>query len=216
MHPNLKTLLGRSEELHADMGDVLAALQSSSQLRVETCLNYCTLSVDYAMSLRILMASEHPTPATGLMRFQFESLVKGFWFYYNADDELIAKLNTALASDSRSVEKKLPALRDMLKQLEANLEMPRAALARLRTCEQTSLDALHSYAHGGIHAFSRHKTGFPEQLALQIIQSSNALCSIAGMFMALMSEDEQRVLRLLTIYDRFSICFPLGLPPATS
>ncbi|WP_412034982.1 DUF6988 family protein, partial [Vibrio sp. 1403] len=46
----------------------------------------CSVSLEHAESLKILLATRNFTSALGLLRLQFESLVRGMWVLYAASD----------------------------------------------------------------------------------------------------------------------------------
>ncbi|WP_370600043.1 hypothetical protein [Pseudomonas nitroreducens] len=209
MYPELKSALERSEALHTAMGETLGDEIIVETLKDRTALNFCTLSFEYAISMRILLREGFAVPATGLMRPQYEALVKAFWFRFCASAEVIERINSPLSLESEKATKNLPGIRDMLTKLEKTPEVPAPAVEQLRLFEQISLNALHSYAHGGIHAIARHADGFPVQLAVSVLYNSNGLATMAGMLMAVVSGSAYRAKALNATTLEFADCLPM-------
>jgi hypothetical protein len=68
---------------------------------------------------------------------------------------------------------------------------------------------LSSYVHGGIHAIHRHGNGYPLQLMLNAIKSSNGLLFMASMLLVILRGDEQFAGRLPAIQLQFKDCLPM-------
>jgi len=87
-------------------------------------------------------------------------------------------------------------------------EVPRAAHQMLTRFKDVQLEALNSFVHGGIHSLRRHTDGFPLQIALQVIQSSNALSTMAFMTMAFLTGEKSIAGRVNAIPSAFPDCLP--------
>ena len=71
--------------------------------------------------------------------------------------------------------------------------------------------------HGGIHPLRRHAEGYPLYLILRILENSNALSTMAGMTLAILTGDERITKPMSKIQHDFADCLPelLKQPPAS-
>jgi hypothetical protein len=95
----METLVARSDEyahlLHTNVGDALQALYENSP-RLELAANAALLSLEHAYTLRLAIAHGAPSSATGLMRLQYEAVVRGAWLLYAATEVEIVALSAKL------------------------------------------------------------------------------------------------------------------------
>ncbi len=78
----------------------------------------CSVSLEHAESLKILIANRNFTSALGLLRLQFESFVRGVWVMYAASDNAVSKLTAELNEENQRKANNLPMLSEMISQLE--------------------------------------------------------------------------------------------------
>ena len=97
-------------------------------------------------------------------------------------------------------------LSEMLKSMSG--KAPQAALDMLEEFKKYSWKSLSSFVHGGIHALNRHAIGYPEILLDQIIRMSNALNTMTGMMLAILSGDQRIVTAFSRIQPEFADCLP--------
>jgi len=79
----------------------------------------CSVAFEHAESLKILLASHNFTSAIGILRLQFESLVRAMWVFYIASDIAISKLTAELNDNNAKRAGKLPMLSEMIIKLES-------------------------------------------------------------------------------------------------
>lgn len=78
----------------------------------------------------------------------------------------------------------------------------------LNVLKDTSLRALNSFVHGGIHVLTRHASGYPEHPVAQVVRNSNGLLTMAGMLLTLLCADDDARIRMREIQTRFAECLP--------
>lgn len=206
----LESLLRRSEELcDALMHKVQGALFDTSD-RGAAVLGMCSVSLEHALSLRLLIANGCGTSAIALMRLQYESLTRAMWLLYVAPESAIGKLTAPLTRDSEQAAKGLPSVNEMLDQLRKGIgtKLPAAAYDMLHAFRQASWASLNSYVHAGVHALNRHADGYPLQLILDVLRNSNALVTMAGMTQSLLTGDERIARAMRGIQIEFADCLP--------
>jgi hypothetical protein len=167
----------------------------------------CSVALEHAVALRLLLRAGCPTSGVGLLRLQFEAVTRAMWLHYAASDAAVAKLMLPLGSASEKHAKKLPGATDMLKDLTTRA--PPAACQMLSEFKDVSWGAMNSFVHGGIHAVRRHMEGLPAPLITQVIKNSNALLTMVGMTLALLSRDERAISVIAGMQPRFADCLPL-------
>ena len=178
----------------------------NSSDRVRASKTMCGVSFEHAESAKTLIASGNFTSALGLVRLQYEALVRAIWLLYAASDAETSRLMNEFSRDSVGNSEKLPMQADMLRSLEG--KAPRDAMISLVNFKENSWKPLSSYVHGGIHALQRHSKGYPVGLLRQVLKASNGLSTMAAMVLIILSGDTSQQGKMRAIQQRFSECLP--------
>mgnify|MGYP005993375671 CR=1 FL=1 len=88
---------------------------------------------------------------------------------------------------------------------------PEQAVLMLNEFKDIQWKALNSYVHGGVHALQRHSSGYPEQLVIDIVKSSNGLLSMTAMMVAILTGNLVIVKDISKIQRRHKDCLPVLL-----
>ena len=207
MSPNsLDYFLSRSLELENDLLGFLSRNERLSDKRVKASKILCTIVFEHSESIKILISTGNLTSATGLVRLQFEALVRAMWLLYAASDIAVDKLMAELTNESAQKANNLPMLSEMLTKLEG--KTPEVAMDALNEFKQYSWKALSSYVHGGIHAINRHSKGYPVEQLIQLLKISNGLLIMAGMLLIILSGDTNQKGKIPSIQMMFKDCLP--------
>lgn len=67
---------------------------------------------------------------------------------------------------------------------------------------------MNSFVHGGIHPLRRSAEGFPVHLVLQVLRNTNALATMTGMALAILTGDEAIAKPMGKIQPEFADCLP--------
>jgi hypothetical protein len=206
----LERMLRRSDDLHERLLALLDDAEFDGSLRGEAAFGMCFVALEHGTALRAVMALGLPTSAVSLMRLQFEALTRAMWLIYAASDQAIAKLLAPLTQESEQAAKNLPSASDMIEQIGKRVDqgVPSAAYQMLAQFKDVSWHAMNSFVHGGIHPLRRSAEGFPVQLALQVLRNSNALATMTGMALALLTGDEAITKPMSKIQPEFADCLP--------
>ena len=197
-------LLSRTNELTQTLATILSLPTYDNSPKIIASHTLCVVSFEHANSVSVLIALGNFTSALGILGMQYEALVKSIWALYAASENLIQKLQSELSNDTAKWADKLPTLNEMLDEL--NDKAPQAALSQLIEFRDYSWKPLSSYIHGGIHALSRHRKGYPEQLLTQALKSSNGLLVMAGMMLVVLSGDKNQSGKVSIIQKQFADC----------
>ncbi|MDA7418119.1 hypothetical protein PGB34_17270 [Xenophilus arseniciresistens] len=211
----LQHMLQRSNALHERLNALLGDAEFDGSPRGEVALGMCLVAEEHAVALRALMALRLPTSAVSLMRLQFEALTRGMWLLYAASDAAIDKLMAPLTPESEQAAKNLPGASEMIEQIGNRVGQgaPAAAHQMLTHFKEVTWHAMNSFVHGGIHPLRRSAEGFPVDLALQVLRSSNGLVTMTGMTMAVLTGDEAVAKPVSMIQPAFADCLPDLLRP---
>jgi hypothetical protein len=207
--PNLDKTLRRSVELDEAAWAILSPeayeLYDDSEKIAAAC-SACEVSVEHGRALRLLISGGFGATAASVMRMQFEALVRAMWLFYAASDAAVAKVQAPLGLESEKAAGSLPMLAAMIKELDG--KAPQPAVEMVNQFKTTMMGALNSFVHGGIHPLQRHRNGFPEVLAEQVLRNSNGLFTMAAMMLAIFTGDERVIAPMRTIQRDFAECLP--------
>jgi uncharacterized protein DUF6988 len=206
----LERMLRRSDELHERLLALLDDAGFDASPRGEAAFGMCVVALEHGTALRALMALGFPTSAVSLMRLQFEALTRAMWLIYAASDQAIAKLLAPLTLESEQAAKNLPSAGEMIEQIgrKVGQSVPAVAHQMLVHFKDVSWHAMNSFVHGGIHPLRRSAEGFPLHLALQVLGNANALVTMTGMALAILTGDEAIAKPMSKIQPEFADCLP--------
>jgi hypothetical protein len=206
MSIELNSLLMRSAELESALSELIGLGASISDPRTLSSRSMCGVSFEHAESVKLLTVAGNFTSAVGLLRLQYETLVRAIWILYAASDEAVSKLQAEFTAESAAKSERLPMLSDMLTHLEG--KCPDQVTKQLLEFKEYSWKPLSSFVHGGIHAIARHSRGYPEGPLLQVVKTSNGLSLMAGMLVVILSGDLTQSGRLAKFQMEFLDCLP--------
>jgi hypothetical protein len=203
---NINEILMRSAELENKITTLFELKSYDNSDRVLSSRIMCSVAFEHAESTKILIASGNFTSATGLVRLQYEALVRAIWLLYAASELSRSTLMSELNHESAKEANKLPMLSEMLKNLEG--KAPQEAMDKLFEFKEYSWKPLSSYVHGGIHAINRHSKGYPIPLLFQLLKASNGLSVMVGMLLVILSGDPRQSGKITEISKEFVDCLP--------
>jgi hypothetical protein len=107
-------LLSRSAKLEAVLAEYLELKPYDGSTRLMVSRVLCGVAFEHAESAKILIASGNFTSAIGLLRLQYEALVRATWLLYAATDAAVAKLAAELTHEGAKKAEKMPMLADRI------------------------------------------------------------------------------------------------------
>ncbi len=199
-------LLSRSAELERNLLKFLVLPPFDDSQRIMVSRVMCSLAFEHAESAKMLISAGNLTSATGLVRLQYEALVRAMWLLYAATDTDVLKLTSELTQETADKANKLPMLSEMLAKLQG--KAPQEPLDMLREFKEYSWKPLSSYIHGGIHAIHRHSRGYPLPLLAQMVRISNGVSLMVGMLLVILHGGGEQVGKIPRIQREFADCLP--------
>jgi len=203
---DIKHIIQRSIELERVLVPLLDIGLYDESDRLTVTRTVCSISLEYANSARLLIEAGNFTSAIGLMRLQYEAIVRAVWLLYAASDTAVSKLAVELTPESEQKASNMPILSLMLKQI--NDKAPKPATQMLNEFKGVSGKAMNSFVHCGMHAVNRHDSGYPVHLIVQILQNSNALSIMSGMLLGILSGDKSASMGISKIQREYKDCLP--------
>ena len=167
----------------------------------------CSVALEHAESFKILLASRNFTSAIGLLRLQFECLVRGMWVLYAATDIAISKLTAELNEKNLKRADRLPMLSEMIEKLEA--KAPKNAVDPILEFKEYSWKPLSGYVHGGLHAIDRHSKGYPAEILEQAIKASNGVNGMVAILGSILTGQPSLTKEVYGSFNTFSDCFQI-------
>ena len=205
----LKALLDRSVGFQADVHKLVGRLIPADGKRYFVALQSGLLSLEHATGALVLIGQGLYPSAFSLMRPQYESLVRGIWLLYAANDTWVEKLGEPLTIESAKRANEGLMLAEMLKELEKSSTAPAPIVEQLKQYRDVTWKALNSYAHGGLHPLSRTRAGYPAQLTYDIVRNSNAIVALATQLISILSGDSRNMEHVRRFHVEYSDCLPI-------
>ena len=207
---DIGVLLTRSADLEVELLGLLDAAYPDTDQRISSARTMCCVTFEHGQSAKALVAIGNFTSANGLVRLQYEALVRAIWLTYAASNEWVVKLGAELTAENAQRADKLPLLKEMLDALEG--KGPDVPMSMLKEFKEYSWKPLSSFVHGGIHAMHRHGKGYPMQLLDQAVRASNGLAVMAAMLWIVLSKNPMLEGVIPTIQREFADCLPPPRP----
>ncbi|GIZ13334.1 DUF6988 family protein [Pseudomonas sp. NCCP-436] len=166
----------------------------------------CSIAFEHAESAKMLISGGNLTSATGLVRLQYEALVRAMWLLYAASDTAVSKLTSELTQEAANKANRLPMLSEMLEKLQG--KAPQEPVNMLLEFKEYSWKPLSSFIHGGIHAIHRHSKGYPLPLLEQMVRISNGVSVMVGMLLVILHGGGAQRGKMPLIQIEFADCLP--------
>lgn len=202
----LNETLIRSAQLENELLELIHLGTFDDSKRLVSSRILCGVSFEHAESVKMLIASRNFTSALGLLRLQYEAMVRATWLLYAAKESAVEKLSADLTQENEKRAQKMPMLSEMLSEMEG--KAPEVAMDMIMSFKEYSWKPLSSYVHGGIHALNRHSKGYPIPLLIQILKASNGVLVMVGMLLIILNGSNDHSGKMPKIQIDFADCLP--------
>ena len=190
------------------IGEVELELEAG-WIRLGVTVDACMLALEHGAALRQLMESGLESSAVGLLRIQFEALLRAAWLRYSARDSDVEAIAAPLTVQTSKAAKSLPLTGVMLADVEKAEHAPPSLKLALREFKDSSWEALNSYVHSGIYPIQQVGIGHQEQMLLGTLRASNALCYATSMLLTGEAGYPDRQNDINVVVTAFSDCMPV-------
>ncbi len=202
----INSLLSRSAELESKLLEFIALAPFDHSERIMASRVMCSIAFEHAESAKMLISAGNLTSATGLVRLQYEALVRAMWLLYAASENAVSKLTSELTQETDDRANKLPMLSEMLEKLQG--KAPQESVNMLLEFKEYSWKPLSSFIHGGIHAIHRHSKGYPLPLLEQMVRISNGVSVMVAMLLVILHGGGEQRGKMPQIQREFADCLP--------
>jgi hypothetical protein len=206
-------ILERSLQLHEAVAQTLGLDDQDTELierSTAVAITSASLSMEHADSLLVLMTRGNPNTATAVLRMQFESMLRGAWAIYAATEAEVEALERELTVEADRQARKVAVYAKMLEALrKEDCPVPRLLVDEIGRFDTVLRHSLNSFVHGGFQPLKHHGAGFSLDLAIQVIETSNAILTMAAALLAVLIADEGQCLaRLNALIPEFRDVLP--------
>lgn len=198
-------LFKRTSEYHKAVSKIFHGLAIHEDPRCMVSFPSVYLSIEHAIGAHTLITLGMNSSGYTLYRPQFETLVRGMWLLYAADDLQLVRLLEQLTLQNEIQTNKHIGLSKMLKHLEAS-EAPKHILEQLVEFRDITLKALNSFVHGGNYPMIMTITDYPPEMSYSALLNSNALVAIASQLAVNLSDDKSKMESVRALHEQFSDC----------
>lgn len=204
----LDLVIDRSEEFEEELFQLFQSSSFANNNKSTAILAMYNIAQEHAISLRELTRIRLLTSAMGILRLQYEAVVRAIWVLYAASDNAIDKLVAPLTPENEQIAKNgLPSVANMMDQIEK--KSPPGVHRHLSGFKDNSWRHLNSFVHSGIHAVNRNKDGYPIVLLYSAIRQSNNLSHMSATALACLLENGDLAMSLINICKKYSDCLQL-------
>lgn len=196
--------LERSNALHAIIMHDVYLVDHDSLIRNVLTKSLSGISLEHSNSIMHLMAVNNYTTAVSLLRLQYEAVTRAMWTHFAAKETFLAKY--AAPTDIKNLPPDFPTITVMIEEISSGTVKGPGEM--LQQFKDVTWSGMNSYVHNGFLPIERFLNGYPQELLVQIMQSSNALNIMVAMVLARMSRDIDKVNLVKHLQMDFQDCLP--------
>lgn len=199
IHP----LLEDAERLKAELLPCLDFQVSEDDLRSTSSHALARIAFEHGSSALALVEDGKYTSAAGLLRLQYEALLRSIWLAYCASETAMARL----ASDELpKPNDRISSVSEMLSSLAAGA--PSSLVEPLVEFRDSSWKPLSSLVHGGPHAVRWVRNGFPEELIAELVRVCDGMLVLTCVHLAKLSGNPAHGGHVMSCVERHRDCLP--------
>lgn len=208
----LPTLLARSDALHAALADAVGELDDvPTANRASVTMDALMVAGQHGQALRYLLGQDLGISAVGLLRMQYEAVLRAVWVLFAASPGDVDALAAPLTRGTTKSAKSLGMAAELLAAIDKS-SAPQDLKRSLREFRTSSWDVLNSYVHAGIHPLRRHDTQQDHELTTSL-RMSNGLAAITCALMVIVGQQPKRQADINVVCVSFSECMPARHQP---
>lgn len=204
----LDALLPRSFEMYNFMAEHISQLEPIQELKFRLAFQCGSLCFEHGLSTLTLIANGLTSSGLGLVRPQYESLIRGFWFMYANNDAWLMKLSSAKTLSPDDLKKfETPMIADMLKALDSS-EGPAHIIGQLNEFRAITNSSINSFTHSGLLSIISSSKGYDPKI-YDAIRNANAVAAINIQMMSLLTGIDEAIEPVRGMHHKFVDCLPI-------
>lgn len=209
---DFKCTIRRSNDLHAAIVEEVYLVRYHEDIKNVLTKCLAGIAFEHSNSIMQLMTTNNYTTAVALLRLQYEAVARGKWLHFAAKDSFLDKY--AAPIDIKKLPPDFPTITEMIDQISKGPVKGPGEM--LQSFKDVTWSGMNSYVHNGFLPIERFINGYPNELLIQIMQSSNALNIMIAMVLARMSNDMSLVNLVKKLQIDFQDCLPKLEPMPTN
>lgn len=188
----LATLLSRSNALHAALSEATGELEVPAEPRATVPMDALLLSAQHSQALRLLVEAGLGPSAMGLLRMQYEAVLRAVWALFAASSSEVAAMAAPLTPGTAKTAKNVGGLPiNLLEAVEKSQTAPSDLKRSMREFRTSSWDITNSYVHAGLHPLRRHDSEMEHEPSTAL-RMSNGLVHLACGLMVIVARRPER------------------------
>lgn len=203
----LERILRRSEEFHERLEEAVGELDAVPDAeRATVTMDALVVSMQHADAIRLTVGAGLGVSAMGLLRMQYEAVLRAVWALFAADQTDIAALAAPLTPGTLKAAKSLGMAAELLSAVEKS-EAPDDLKRSLREFRTSSWDVLNSVIHAGLHPLRRSEGSLGHEIAVTV-KTSNGMSMLSAALMVIVGQRPKRQADINILYATFPECLP--------
>ena len=203
----LRDFCTRSREFRKTLHDKNRGLSSQDNTKhLQAVFAMLNIASEHGIAIHVLAENLCFTPAIGLLRMQYEAILKASWLYWVAEEEIIGNLSI----DSNNIlekDKTYPQIGEILSQLENKNKFIYDILKEFDDNYKFTC----SYIHSGKIALDSKIKGIDEETITTVIRNSNSLEVVGNAILAVLLNSEDIAEHVRNTQLEYSDCLPFSL-----
>lgn len=205
----LGILLPRCFEMYQFMAEHISQLEPIPELKYKLAFQSGALCFEHGLATLNLISDDLPSSGLGLMRLQYESLIRGMWFMYAANDLWFTTLSKAQTIGPKDLRKfETPMIAQMLKELD-NSDGPKHILSQINEYRAVTNSSINSFTHSGLLSIISSGKGYEPKLIYDAIRNANAIAAMNIQMMSLLTGIDNAIEQVRGMHHRFVDCLPI-------
>lgn len=205
----LEQLLQRSFEMYNFMAEHISELEPMSELRYKLAFESAILCFQHGLATLTLISQGLTSSGLGLLRPQYESLIRGLWFIHANNENWLTRLsNTEMLTPSELKKLETPMIADMLKALD-NSDLPPHMIDQLNEFRVVSNSSMNSFTHSGLLSIISSSKGYDPKLIYDAIRNANAVAAINIQMLSLLTGIDEAMEPVREMHSKFIDCLPI-------
>lgn len=204
---NIEALIQRSEELNLRIAQAVGTVSAdASDFRSTVAMEALQLAVQHGQAVWILVANDLGSSALGVLRMQYDAIVRAVWVTFAATPDRVRSLAAPLTKLTLEEANRSLTTTQMIDAIKLS-NAPADLVRLIFEFKDSSWGVLNASVHAGLHALRRHEGLFEEEMILGL-RLSNGLGMLTARLMVLFGEHPRRQQDIDLVCAAYPDCMP--------
>jgi len=199
--------MARTASLHRALGEAVGELEENPMdLRATVTMEALLVAEQHGRALRELLSLDLQVSAMGMMRLQYEAVLRAIWLLFAASDDEVRALAAPLTPRTLKSANSLGMAGELLGDIEKS-QAPADLKRSMREFRTSLWDVMNSYVHAGLFALRRHDAHLEHELAT-MLRMSNGLANVTCGLLTIVGHRPERQANINVVCLTFPECMP--------